>query len=101
MSLTRDDLTDSVQKATRHSKSRSKELVDSTLELIKGTLASGEDVLISGFGKFEVRDKPTRRGRNPQTGGELTLDARRVVTFKCSGVLRRELNGGRDGKEEG
>ena len=65
--------------------------MDSTLELIKGTLVSGEDVLISRFGKFEVREKAARRGRNPQTGGELTLGARRVVTFKSSGVLKGKL----------
>lgn len=99
MSTTRDDLAESVWNVTGFPKKRSKDLVDSTLELIKGTLASGEDVLISGFGKFEVRGKQARRGRNPQTGGELTLDARRVVTFKCSGVLRRELNGGPNGEE--
>ena len=48
-------------------------------------------MLISGFGKFEVREKAARRGRNPQTGGELTLEARRVGTFKCSGGLRGKL----------
>jgi len=67
--------------------------VETSLEFIKSTLASGEDVLISGFGKFEVRDKGSRRGRSPQTGEALTLDGRRVVTFKPSGVLRKKLNG--------
>ncbi len=67
--------------------------VEALLELIKSELESGEDILISGFGKFYVRDKPTRRGRNPQTGEELTLESRRLVTFKPSGVLRRKLNG--------
>jgi integration host factor subunit alpha len=62
-------------------------------ELIKKSLESGEDVLISGFGKFIVKKKAQRRGRNPATGGDLTLDARRVVTFKCSGVLRKKMGG--------
>jgi len=94
MSVTKDDLAESVWNVTGFAKERSKDLVESTLELIKETLASGEDVLISGFGKFEVGEKSSRRGRNPQTGGELTLDARRVVTFKCSSVLRGKLGEG-------
>ena len=94
MSITRDDFAKSVWNVTGFPKKRSKDLVDRTLELIKGTLASGEDFMISRFGKFEVREKEARRGRNPQTGGELALDARRVVTFKPSGKLREKLNGG-------
>jgi integration host factor subunit alpha len=61
--------------------------------LSKETLISGSDLLLSGFGKFNVRDKKTRRGRNPQTGDDLMLDARRVVTFKPSGILRDKVNG--------
>jgi len=57
------------------------------MEIMKETLASGEDVLISGFGKFCVKDKSKRRGRNPATDGSLMLAARRVVTFKCSGIV--------------
>lgn len=93
MSLTRDDLAESVQRNTRLPKTQARTLIDVALEIIKSTLASGEDVLISGFGKFEVREKAPRRGRNPHTGDDLTLEARRVVTFKPSGVLRRKLNG--------
>jgi len=93
MSLTRDALTESVQRNTLIPKRRAKELVDSSLDLIKSTLSSGEDVMISGFGKFEVREKSSRRGRNPQTGESFTLDARRTVTFKPSGVLKGKLNG--------
>jgi integration host factor subunit alpha len=63
------------------------------LEIMKRTLASGEDVLITGFGKFCVHDKKERRGRNPQTGEDMMLGSRRVVTFKCSGVLRDKING--------
>lgn len=59
---------------------------------IKTSLGSGEDVLFSGFGKFKVKDKGPRRGRNPGTGEDMMLDARRVVTFKCSGKLRERIN---------
>ena len=74
-------------------KSRSSELVGALLEIMKTTLASGEDVLISGFGKFCVKDKTDRRGRNPSTGENIMLEARRIVTFKCSRPLKRKLNG--------
>jgi integration host factor subunit alpha len=62
---------------------------------MKNTLEEGEDVMISGFGKFEVKVKDSRRGRNPATGNDLILDARRIVTFKCSGILREKMNPGR------
>jgi integration host factor subunit alpha len=62
------------------------------LELIKSTLASGEDVLVSGFGKFCVKKKSERRGRNPATGEDMMLPPRRVVTFQCSGKLREKIN---------
>ena len=68
-------------------------LVESLLEIIKHTLESGEDVLISGFGKFCVRDKKKRKGRNPQTGQDAMLRERRVITFKISEVLRKKING--------
>jgi integration host factor subunit alpha len=63
------------------------------LEIIKSALADGDDVLVSGFGKFCVRDKRPRRGRNPATGDDLMLRERRIVTFKCSGKLRGKING--------
>ena len=74
-------------------KNSSIQVIESLLEILKRTLANGEDVLISGFGKFCVHDKKERRGRNPQTGKDMTLRSRRVVTFKCSGVLRDRING--------
>ena len=74
---------------------RSAQLVDSLLEIIKGSLENGEDVLITGFGKFCVKENRKRRGRNPQTDEDLMLDARTVVTFRCSGVLRDKINGKR------
>lgn len=67
-------------------------IVETLLEIIKRTLESGEDVLISGFGKFCVNEKAKRRGRNPATGEDLILDGRRVVTFRCSSVLRNQIN---------
>ena len=71
----------------------STEIVDTLLEIIKFRLENGEDVLVSGFGKFCVKDKPPRRGRNPATGDDLMLEGRRVVTFKPSGKLRNRING--------
>ena len=93
MTLTKADIIDRIYTSTELSKARSFELVEALLEIIKQTLENGEDVLISGFGKFCVKNKNPRRGRNPQTGTELTLDARRVITFRCSGALRDKLNG--------
>lgn len=92
MNLTKADLVDSIYKHTDLPKQESAELVECLLEVIKRTLENGEDILISGFGKFCVREKRKRRGRNPQTGRELMLGERRVVTFKCSGVLRTKIN---------
>jgi integration host factor subunit alpha len=68
-------------------------VIESALEIIKKTLENGEDVLISGFGKFSVKDKRRQRGRNPQTGEDLMLGERRIVRFKCSGSLRDKING--------
>lgn len=93
MTLTKNDIIDSIYNSTNLPKDKSAELVDSLLEIIKQTLENGEDVLITGFGKFCVKGKRKRRGRNPQTGEDLMLDARKVVTFKCSGVLKNKING--------
>ena len=93
MALTRADLIDSIYNQVGISKNKSVQLIESLLETIKRTLENGEDVLISGFGKFSVKEKNERRGRNPQTGEDLMLDSRRVVTFKCSGNLRDKING--------
>jgi integration host factor subunit alpha len=92
MPCTKDHIVNSIYNQLDLPKNRSTEIVESLLEIIKRTLASGEDVLISGFGKFCVRNKERRRGRNPQTGEDMTLRSRRVVTFKCSGVLRDKIN---------
>jgi integration host factor subunit alpha len=71
------------------------EIVESLLEIMKRSLENGEDVMMSGFGKFMVKEKKARRGRNPATGEEMMLDPRRVVTFKCSGKLRDMINNGK------
>lgn len=93
MALTKQTLVQDIREKLRLSYNDSEQLIEQFLELIKSTLASGEDILISGFGKFSVLEKNSRRGRNPYTGDDLTLDARRVVSFRPSGVLRRKLNG--------
>jgi integration host factor subunit alpha len=73
-------------------KKQSTEVIESLLDIIKSSLAKGDDVLVSGFGKFCVKDKRPRRGRNPATGQDLLLRERKVVTFKCSGKLRDKIN---------
>ena len=93
MSLNKDSLAEIISSKYVLSKKKSAELIENTLEIIKQRLAEGEDVLISGFGKFSVIDKRERRGRNPATGNQLILDSRRVVTFRCSSVLKEKLNG--------
>jgi integration host factor subunit alpha len=93
MSLTKSRLIDSVMAETGYSRNRSTELVEALLEAMKQALESGDDVLISGFGKFCVRAKEERRGRNPATGEEMIIAPRRVVSFRCSGQLREKING--------
>lgn len=93
MSITKEDIVHSIQNRLGLSKRKSIDLVDSLLEIIKNTLESGEDVLISKLGKFCVRYKHERRGRKPQTGNDMALGEQRVVTFKCSGVLKDRING--------
>lgn len=92
LALTKENIINEVYETTQLPKNRSREVVETALELMKGTLAVGDDLLISGFGKFMVKDKKARRGRNPQTRADLQLRARRVVVFKTSGVLRRRIN---------
>ena len=92
MTLTKAHIIDSIYNQSEYSKTKSTYLIESVLEIIKKSLESGEDVLVSGFGKFCVKEKRERRGRNPATGEDLMLEARRVVTFKCSGKLREKVN---------
>jgi integration host factor subunit alpha len=93
MTLTKDHLVNALYTKLDIPKGKSASLVETLLQTIKNSLENKEDVLISGFGKFCVKDKKDRRGRNPATGEDLTLGARRVVVFKCSGVLREKVNG--------
>ena len=93
MALTKIQIVESIQNQTGFTKNRSLEIVEAVLEIIKDTLTSGEDVLISNFGKFCVKRKDERRGRNPATGEDLMLEPRKVITFKCSGKLRDKING--------
>ncbi len=93
MTLTKADLVQQVYKKHENlTKAQATESVEAFLRISKNSLISGADLLLSGFGKFNVKDKNSRRGRNPQTGAELTLEARRVVTFKPSGILREKIN---------
>ena len=92
MALTKSDIVASIHDLGL-TKKKSVEVIESLLEIIKRSLESSEDVLISGFGKFCVKDKSRRRGRNPATGEDLMLRGRKVVTFKCSGKLRHKIDG--------
>lgn len=92
MALTKAQIIEKVHTKLGLTKRHSIETVESLLEIIKGSLESGEDVLVSGFGKFQVKHKKERRGRNPATSKDLMLKPRRVVTFKCSGKLREKVN---------
>jgi integration host factor subunit alpha len=92
MALTKADLINRLYESEVLTKAEAVEAVETVIEIIKQTLEDGENVLISGFGKFTVKDKKARRGRNPHTGEDLILAPRRVVTFKPSGVLRDKIN---------
>jgi len=93
MALTKAHIAESIQNQLGFTRRRSTETVEILIELMKKTLESGDDVLISGFGKFCLKDKKERRGRNPATGDDMMLQPRKVVTFKCSGKLREKING--------
>jgi len=90
--LTKAHIVEAVAEAIGFTRKKSIETVETLLELIKQSLASGDDVLISGFGKFSVKQKAKRKGRNPATGKDMILDPRKVVTFKWSEKLKERLN---------
>jgi len=92
MALTKEKIIDDIYNHVGLSKGKSRTVADSFFNIIKSTLGQGEDILVSGFGKFAVKSKRERRGRNPQTSQDLQLRARRVVIFKASGVLRDKIN---------
>ena len=93
MTLTKAHVVDAISDQIGYPKSQSFEIVETLLELIKKTLDSGDDVLISNFGRFCVKEKRERKGRNPSTGKDMILEPRRVVTFRSSGRLRDRMNG--------
>jgi integration host factor subunit alpha len=93
MTLTKSHLINAIAEQNGFTQKKSSETVKTILELIKSELASGDDVLISGFGKFCVKEKRERKGRNPATGKDMMLEPRRVVTFRCSRKLRERVNG--------
>ena len=95
MTLTKAHIVENLFAKNIFTKTESAQVIDTLFEIIKDTLEKGEDVLISGFGKFSVKEKHQRRGRNPQTGDPIILSPRKVVTFKCSGVLRERINEGK------
>jgi integration host factor subunit alpha len=91
MSLTKTEIVEDLVKMG-FNRRKAVQMLENLLEIIKGNLGNGEDVLISGFGKFCVKNKKERRGRNPATGDDLLLDKRKVITFNCSSVLRDRFN---------
>jgi integration host factor subunit alpha len=92
MTLTKAEIIEIIAEQNGFPKKEATQTVEALLEIIKKTLESGEDVLISGFGKFCVKEKKERRGRNPATGEDLMLAPKKVVTFKCSGKMRDKIN---------
>jgi len=92
MALTKDKMVSRLQTQIGLTKQESRQAVEQLFEIMKHTFANGEDLLISGYGKFSVRQKNARRGRNPQTKESLILPARKVLVFKASGVLRKRIN---------
>jgi integration host factor subunit alpha len=92
MAMTKIDIIQNVCDRLGFSKKDSARIVESVFDIMKDELAKGDKVKISGFGNFIVKDKNSRRGRNPQTGAEIEISARRVLTFKSSQVLKKALN---------
>ncbi len=98
MTLTKARIMDEIQNKLSLSRKRSVDIVETLLGIMKDAMENGDDVLISGFGKFCVKRKKERKGRNPATGANLMLAPRRVVTFKCSGKLRDKVNTSKSAK---
>lgn len=92
LKLTKQTIIEKISKEMNQSPPEAKDTIEHLLEIMKFTLASGEDIMLSGFGKFQVNEKAPRKGRNPATDQEMMLDGRRVVRFKCAGVLRNRMN---------
>ena len=92
MALTKEKLSTNLEARLGMERQESRKAVERLLKIMKDTLSQGEDLLISGFGKFSIHQKRARRGRNPQTQERMTLAARKVLVFKASGVLRKRIN---------
>ena len=92
MALTKKEMISSLIEQAKLGNQTATRSVEAIIELMKSALASGDDVLVSGFGKFSVNEKDSRKGRNPATGEDMMLPSRKVVTFKCSGKLRDQMN---------
>ncbi len=94
MTVTKAHIVENLFAKNLFTKGESAQIIETLFELIKQSLQDGDNVLISGFGKFSVRDKHQRRGRNPQTGEQITLPPKHVVTFRLSNILRDNINQG-------
>ncbi len=94
MTCTKTTIIEKISEEINQSPAQVKDTIEHLLEIIKSTLASGENIMVSGFGKFQVNNKAPRKGRNPATDEEMMLEKRRVVTFKCAGGLRERVDGG-------
>jgi integration host factor subunit alpha len=90
--LTKARIVEAVKETNGYTQQKAFETVDIMLELFKRSLESGRDVMISGFGKFCVKNKKQRRGRNPATGKDMIIGRLKAVTFQCSGILREKIN---------
>ena len=93
MACTKLTIIEKISEKNHLSPSEAKATIESLLEIMKKTLESGEDIMLSGFGKFQINEKAPSKGRNPATGEDMILKKRRVVTFKCAGILRDKING--------
>ena len=92
MTLTKSVIVDEITNTLDFSRKKGVDVLEALLEIIKSAMENGEDVLISGFGKFCVKEKRARRGRNPATGDDMMLGERKVVVFRCSNILREKIN---------
>jgi integration host factor subunit alpha len=90
--MTKIDLVESIHEATGHSKKEAAIIVDLFFDIMKDTLEKNDEVKISGFGNWSVRNKKSRMGRNPRTGDPVEITARRVLTFKASKILKDRIN---------
>lgn len=92
MTLNKSQIISAIAKSNKLPKRQASQTVETLLEIIKSSLEFGDDVMITGFGKFQVKEKSERKGRNPATGEDMVLEPRKVVTFNCSGKLRERVN---------